>query len=212
MKKIRFYSKKYPKLFTIADHEEGAIEEIIEAVKLHEFDFIIELGTRLGAVTLALHEAFPDKEIYSFDNGNHFCNLDISGKLNITFPDLDLMQFRKTCFDDNVAFIHANLIHVHKEYEERGFIGYSFLHWLAARPESKFMYCDNGSKAFEIAHYGGNLNPGDIMGVHDWGKQVNRERALTYTKKGIEDFVDMEDFNKMAEKKRWTSRLFLKLR
>jgi len=210
MKKIKFYSKNYPELFTIADHEEGSIESIIEEVKKYKFEFIIELGTWLGAVTLALHEAFPDKIIYSFDNGNNFCNLDESKKLNDVFPDLDLMKFKKSCFNKNVAFIHANLIQAHPIYKKRGFIGFEFLHWLCKKSESKFMYCDNGSKAFEIAYYGGDLNTGDIMGVHDWGTQVNREKALTYTEKGIEDFKDIITFNKIAEEKKWASRLFIK--
>ena len=141
----------------------------------------------------------------------HFFNYRNQEGLVKTFPDWKPLEFRRTVFGDNVAFIHANLIQAHKELMAEGFGGYDFLHWLAARPQKKFMYCDNGSKAFEIAWYGRDLNKGDIMGVHDWGPQVNREKAKEHTPEGIDDFEELP-FNDLARENKWTSRLFIKIK
>ena len=36
----------------------------------------------------------------------------------------------------------------------------------------KLLYCDNGNKASEFRLYAPLLNPGDLVGVHDWDEEI----------------------------------------
>jgi hypothetical protein len=38
------------------------------------------------------------------------------------------------------------------------------------------LYCDNGDKELEMERYGLQLLPGDIMGVHDWYREVDSKK------------------------------------
>ena len=52
----------------------------------------------------------------------------------------------------------------------------------------KILYCDNGNKIKEFKMYAQYLNKGDILGVHDWGTEINYDAV----KEVLTDFEPYE--------------------
>lgn len=194
MNKIELFSKKHPHLKTLADHEEGSIEEMVKTLKEFDIEVIVEFGTWMGGVTLRLHEAFPTVDLYTFDKDNLENAFNYRGKIEKDIPLDALMEFKEKCFNEKVRFIRANIV-------VDG--GFEMVNMLCKAPFRKFLYCDNGKKPFEVKQYGSVLNPGDVLGVHDFPHQVNFDNT---------DFSEFEElpFNEVATREGWQTRLFIK--
>jgi hypothetical protein len=189
-----YYSRCHEGLKTIIVHEIEAYP-VIESFLLNENPaLIVELGTLYCGVTALFHEANKEAEIHTFDYRNFMKNLSKAHK-PITIEEL--LAFQKEVFGDNVHFHIENIL----LDPNQNLIG------LLSRPEKKFLYCDNGNKMKEINMYAQYLNPGDFLGVHDWGTEVFIE--------GIQETVDKENlkptkYSQMLEERKCSTRIFLK--
>lgn len=156
-------------------HEALAIPHIHRIVKNFNPELIIELGTSWGGVTLILHECNPDAELHSYD-------IECPRKPN------------KSLFNKNVHFHFKDILS--EQLEE--------LIMLCWAKERKLLYCDNGNKIKEIQMYAPFLNSGDLLGVHDWNKEIKYEDVVDVLK----DFESVE--HEVFEKNKWSTRFFLK--
>lgn len=156
-------------------HEAKAIPHIHRIVNTFNPELIIELGTSWGGVTLILHECNLNAELHSYD-------IECPRKPN------------KNMFNKNVHFHLKDIIT--DQLEE--------LTMLCKAKERKVLYCDNGNKIKEIQMYAPFLNSGDLLGVHDWGKEIEYKDVIDV----LNDFEPVE--HELFEKNKWTTRFFIK--
>ena len=153
----QYYGFKDAKISLV--HEEDAVPHIQALVAMSKFKMIVEFGTSWGGLTLALHEASPDTIIHTFDNeNNRIVKYDwfSQNTSNILFyKPVDLLKKP-----------HKFVVNLLKE------------------TDFKLLYCDNGDKPKEVEMYAKYLNSGDIIGVHDYGTEYEKEEV----DKHLEDF------------------------
>jgi hypothetical protein len=126
----------------IMKHESEGVKVVIDVIAEMQIDLIIELGTFRGGFTKLLNDAFPIAELHTYDLYN------------------ETKQVREF-FNGNVVFHNEDVL-----------IKCPSLMQLLNRKEKKLLYCDNGRKRQEVAMYSWQLNPGDFLGVHDWGYEI----------------------------------------
>lgn len=125
-----------------------AIEYVGDFLKHFAPEMIIELGTYMGGFTKHLTQWFPDVWVYSFDN-----------EWRLSKEDAKFFSLRK------VILVITDI------FKFKSDIIFSIL----SDQRKKFLFCDNGAKLAEMKRFGPRLLPGDLMGVHDWGTEVDRE-------------------------------------
>ena len=133
-------------------HEPGSVELIQSLVRRIRPSVIVELGTYMGGLTLALHDAWPKAELHSFDVKN------VPGEIVSSFPG----SARREWFGPHVHFYADSVLGT----------PHNFVREVLARPGRALLYCDNGDKAAEVNTYGPMLKRGDVLGVHDWLSEV----------------------------------------
>lgn len=133
-----------PRLIVPIMHSQAEINLLMEVVNKLKPTMFIELGNWCGGLTLALHQKFPNMEIYSFDLYN------IAGNLY-------------KLFNNNVTFIIQDVL---KESP--------LIKRLLDSEDRKFLYCDNGNKVIEISLYAKYLHNKDGLGVHDYVGDTQR--------------------------------------
>lgn len=150
---------------------------------IREFDpeIIVEFGFSAGGMTLCMHEAAPLVPLWAFDCYSIFAPM---GKIarSMNLPVLNQVELEKyqrnfvdTCFNSNVHFKKIDLLGDPKQ---------SIIDILESN-NRVFLYCDNGNKPMEVSTYARYLKPGDVIGAHDWGEEIdlsspNVEEALHY--------------------------------
>jgi cephalosporin hydroxylase len=155
--RTRYIPKKYreykePKRFgIIAVHEAEGIEIIQEIVGAFKPELILELGTSWGGLTMALHDGYPQADLYSYD---------IPSKTRKPHPVISLKYHK----------VHIRFCDLLKR-------PYDHLVKKCKDERRKFWYCDNGNKIKEVLTYGVLLRVGDILAVHDWGGEVNFDHS-----------------------------------
>ncbi|MBU0777855.1 hypothetical protein KKF82_06320 [Patescibacteria group bacterium] len=128
-------------------HEWQAMVTISEILKEFDPELIIEFGSQYGGLTLFMNDTCPNAEIRAYDIDNRYFH-DVKKQLN-----------------DNVIFKVCNiLIGLPKDIVN-----------LCRDKRRKFLYCDNGNKIHEVNTYAPFLNPGDMIGCHDWGIEIKEE-------------------------------------
>ena len=75
---------------------------------------------------------------------------------------------------------------------------------LLKRPVKKLLYCDNGNKIKEVHLYSKYLISGDMLGVHDWHKEIDYEDI----KDCLVGFKPVE--HEIFEEKGFSTRLWIK--
>jgi len=139
--------------FNISHEEQGL--PIIRGMLL-EFqpELIIEFGTSKGGFTWILHSTLPDVELHTYD-----------------LKHIAAQKRIKKHMNDNVHFHTCDILS--KPLPE-------VLKELCKDSRKKLLYCDNGNKQLEIELYSGFLNKDDIIGCHDYGKEVHWENIKDY--------------------------------
>jgi len=127
-------------------HELYSVPMIQEIVKDFNPGLIIEFGCQYGGLTLALNDIVPDAEIFAYD---------------INIDDRYFIK-EKIVIPDKIHFKQMNLL---ENYPIKEIVN------LCEDRRRKFLYCDNGSKKFELK-YGQFLNSNDMIGCHDWGVEL----------------------------------------
>ncbi len=124
-------------------HEKKSLKFIKKIIGYYNPEIIIELGTGHGGMTYLFHKTLPDSIVYSFNiDQRHLQNEKVFGE-NVIFYSEDLLK------KPNETVINI--------LKQNG---------------TKFLYCDNGDKIKEVKYYSKYLNIGDILGVHDWNKEI----------------------------------------
>lgn len=137
---------------TITLIEGSFLPDFEEVVKEFQPQMIVELGFGRGGLTKHFVDWCPEIPIFAFDQ-YYF----ISRQDALFFAESDVtLIITSQMFDDN-----------------------NVLPALLSLPLRKFLFCDNGSKKEEMRFFSGYLRPGDLIGVHDWGEDI--------------EWVDIED-------------------
>jgi len=174
--RAQYYSRVHVNRYVVVVHEAKAIPQIQRIVYNFNPELIIELGTSWGGITLVLHECNTKAKLHSYD-------INCPRK-----PD-------KSLFNKNVHF-HIKDILTTPSTE---------IIDLCRKDCKKILYCDNGKKIEEVKLYGSELNKGDMLGVHDWGKEIKYEDV----EEVLVNFEPIE--HDLFEKKKWSTRLWKKI-
>ena len=126
---------------------------------------IVEIGTATGGWTLLAHEANPNVSILTFD----IDDMEHSRKRQ-TVSISEVKTLKR--FIDQTGVIHRYIGDVF-DYD---LTNYAVLDTVLRLPIRKLLYCDGGDKKREMLEFGPMLNPGDIIGVHDWVDDVENTK------------------------------------
>ena len=124
-------------------HEIGAILDIQRIISNFSPELVIELGTKFGGFTCFLKEC--------------------------TSGDVPIYSFDNMVYDENLKsggrlfIITCDILYGANELISR----------LCMSDKRKLLYCDNGNKIAEVKAYASLLKEGDLLGVHDWGTEIN---------------------------------------
>lgn len=196
-KSIRRYYKSsvVPGLRVILSHEEAGFRKIQQIVKQFAPLGIIELGTWWKGLTLVLHEAAPDAFLFSFDK--------ISVRDNNKGPmSLDNLEKVEAALNPQRVFCLIRDVLVPG--------GDPLVKTLLTGSYRKILYCDNGNKAQEIITYGHLLRSGDLMGVHDWGTEVDDSAAHPGVDWALKAHFHLHESNTYFVEKGCLTRFFVK--
>lgn len=168
--------KKHKKLYTSKKgqvikcvHEDGCYPFIGKLVQDFDPELVLELGFSWGGMT-KVFEDYTKAEIHAY---NKKCgrspNKNIFNKKRVTFHWCDLLE---------------------NPYEP--------LVELCKDPRKKLLYCDNGNKIKEVYMYGQHLNVGDMIGAHDYPKEIYHDWDLLIGKTKLRDTrQDVANMNKV---------------
>jgi cephalosporin hydroxylase len=170
------YTSLYKKGTVTVVHEAKAIPYIHDIIKKFNPELIIEFGTSWGGVTLILHETNINTELHTYD---------------INCPRKPNKKF----FNNSVIF-HINDI-LSNPLEE--------IIDLCKDKRPKVLYCDNGNKIKEVKMYAKYLNVGDMLGVHDWNKEI----VYDDVRDELKSFENIQ--HELFETNNWSTRFFKKI-
>jgi len=160
--------------FTIA-HQADSLMDMKRIISLYGPTLILDFGTYSGGTVAVFHDACPYSEIHTYDN-----------------------QKRKV----PVIKIKSNHIHYHIE-DILNNPSDELFNFLKLK-EKKFMYCDNGDKPKEMNLFVPLLNSGDLIGVHDWNKEIKSSDISS-----LLDIMDPIEHD-LFEKNKWLTRFWIK--
>ena len=163
---IPYRSKKNPAVEIIMQRSVEDTELLFKFVKERNPSLIVELGHGNGGFTMAMHEAFPEAYIKSFD-------------------------LRKMPLDEVMDNVSGRVSFINDDILAGSSAVRTYLAW----SNRKFLYCDNGNKTQEVLMYAKYLNIGDMLGVHDYSVQPGINDALA-TSSSIEGYLEHTGFEK----------------
>lgn len=148
-------------------HEDGCYRFIGKLVQDFDPELVLELGYSWGGMT-KVFEDYTKKgtKIYAY---NWKCG----------------REANKSNFSKRVEFIHADLL----KKPLKGLVNF------CQDKRKKLLYCDNGNKIKEVYMYGQHLNVGDMIGAHDYPKEIYHDWDLLIGKTKLRD--TREDVAKM---------------
>jgi len=117
-----------------------------EVVRDYSPEMIVELGTGRGGLTKHFLRWCPDIPIFTLD------------------------QYYLLSSDDALLFADSNVTVI---ITSQLFNDNNLMPLLLSSPVKKFLFCDNGSKVEEVRFFSGFLRPGDMLGCHDWGEDID---------------------------------------
>jgi len=160
-----YYSKYHVGVKALISHEEESFELIQSAISLQKPHLIVEFGSAYYGLTLLMHEVDPSTPLITFDR------IDPTESIRRTKGFIkstdEIKELRRVGFNSNVRFYVESILG-----EEPNKVVVEFL----STPCTKFVYMDNGNKVREVNTYAKYLREGDVLGVHDWGPEINYER------------------------------------
>lgn len=165
------------------------IEKVLDKLKPQ---MMIELGTFVGGLTMFLHEYDREILLYTFDKFPMevlWKRGEVSGGLN------QLAVMRRRIFNPNAVFINTDVVSGKRP----------ILVNLLEQPVPKFLYCDNGNKTKEVILYAPHLQPGDIIGIHDVGTEIDLTNGLVQV--ALKDFEPLS-CNTWLEEEGLLTRMF----
>jgi cephalosporin hydroxylase len=190
-----YNSKVYSDLKALISHEVESFDLIERVVKEFKPQFIVELGSAFYGLTLLLHECNRSTPIFTFDLVDPLLN-QYRSKGRVKREDVEhlLKAFRKS-----VNFIKGDVIDKKNK----------FLIALLKMSERKLFYSDNGNKEREIVYYAPYLNKGDLLGVHDWGTEVDPSKSEI---RKVLSLFDPHYLNQEFQDRKLLTRFFIKVR
>ena len=151
-------------------HEDGCYPYIGKLVQNFNPKLVLELGFSWGGMT-KLFDDYTNAEIHAY---NKKCG----------------RSPNNIYFGDRVTFHWCNLLSE----------PYKPLVELCKDKRRKLLYCDNGNKIKEVYMYGQHLNVGDMIGAHDYPKEIYHDWDLLIGKTKIRDSrVDVDNMNSVLK-------------
>jgi len=154
----QYESKNHPGKFIPIKHSTEDLSVFEEILKDYDPEVIMELGTLKGGLTLFFSEVLPRSSIITFDIKP--MELEEYYRLQILNPDQFCQFYTGDILKDKK---------IQKMISE--IIG-------KMKSRKLLLYCDNGDKMKEIKIYKNFLMKGHMLGVHDWGTEVDPNKAL----------------------------------
>jgi len=131
-----------------------------------KFSRIIELGTGWGGLSLYF-------ALWCEERGAKFHTFDIAKK----WKDTPLAKM--ICL---ASYFHVlDVLHNPQPIKE-----------LIVRPGPSIVFCDNGDKREEFRQLAPILKPGDIIGVHDWGREIGRRDVTDVMVDHLLDVIELD--------------------
>jgi hypothetical protein len=158
-------------------HEKQGLPIITEMLKVFKPELIIELGTGNGGFTYVLHKAVECAELHTFDKKE--------GK-----------SIKRNLYNKNVYF--------HGKCDILSVCNVELVE-LCKSPKKKLLYCDNGRKVQEVKMYSKYLNVGDLLGMHDWPKEISYDDVADELK-----CFSPHEINVLMEENKRSSRFWIK--
>jgi cephalosporin hydroxylase len=191
---VNWYNTKSGKKVYV--NHDGPFKKIQEVVSDFNPEVVIELGTGLAGFTFVIKDCVKDSiPIYSFDVIIPWSNVgrfDYDGRLKIKKEDIveNCIELDKR----NVKFYMTNVL------GKVNFLVEGFM-----RTSKKiFLWLDNGNKLQEFNLYSPLLKSGDMIGIHDWGKEI----FLGQIKDKLEDYIHHSINRELGTQ--YCSRFFIK--
>ena len=151
-------------------HEDGCYRFIGKLVEDFNPELVLELGYSWGGMT-KLFEDYTSKKT-QIKAYNWKCG----------------REANKSNFSSRVEFIKADLL---KE-PLKGLVNF------CKDKRKKLLYCDNGNKIKEVYMYGQHLNVGDMIGAHDYPKEIYHDWDMLIGKTKLRDTrEDVDNMNKV---------------
>jgi len=175
-------------------HEDGCFPVIGKIVQEFNPELVIELGHAWGGMTLVFQD-YTNARIHAY-------NWECPRRPNLNF------------FKPRVSFHYHDILirpleSLVKQCQDK---------------RKKFLYCDGGNKINEVYMYGAHLNVGDMLGVHDYPKEIYHDysKLIAKTKRrNTREDVDrlnivLADFephkHDLMEKHGFSSRFWIKVK
>jgi len=131
--------------FTIA-HQADSLMDMKRIISLYGPTLILDFGTYSGGTVAVFHDACPYAEIHTYDNNQR---------------KVEPIKIK----NDRIHYHIEDILNTQSE---------ELVNFLKSK-EKKFIYCDNGNKPKEMNTFVPLLNSGDLIGVHDWNKEINNK-------------------------------------
>lgn len=154
-----YYESEEYQVKVLCVHECETFPIISELLDEYNIDLFIELGTARGGTTLRFHDMKQTMQVHTFDISN-------CGECQ------QLIEYLSN-YDHRITFHKEDILTSESE---------TLLNLLSS-PVKKMLYCDNGNKPKEIRMYSKYLSSGDLLGVHDWGKEIHPKDVNEPTRK-----------------------------
>ncbi len=142
-------------------HTKTEVNYLLGVMQHEEIRSFIEIGVHAGGLADTVHELV-----------DHY--LGIENNESIILSEVKNRIGR----NPNAEFLYTNA------WTSRTIL--KTLKWMKLRRPS-FLYCDGGDKTLELTLYAENSQPGDLVGVHDYGVYEGREIDPDYADPMMEE-------------------------
>jgi len=157
--------------------QSSSMRAIFSIIRDNEIETVIELGTHFGGFALMVSDCFKSLAVHTFDKTDQYLTDAVRHSKKIKFNKVDVLN------DPDPVL---NLLKLKKK---------------------TLLYCDNGDKIKEFDLYADGLKPGDIIGCHDWGTEIDA--------KDIADIITDDKFvpveHDLFQKEMWLARFWQKI-
>lgn len=160
MPSMKYQSIKQPGLVVDADQEEGDIAELCRVIiPLFRIEMFVELGTKIGGLTLAVHEAHRRIWIRSFDQ--------------YVIEDPDVLEVAKNQVPSETPAPKSAFSPAYVEFHKADFVEDRPIELIACLQSHirKLLYVDGYDKPKEAKLWADYLQPFDLIGAHDYSTQ-----------------------------------------
>lgn len=138
-------------------------------IQHYDFEYIVEIGTQKGAMSLFFANMASVTERFFFETyditDKDLCDRSVEGVGHWLKRICNLSPY--CSFFQWDIFSHPAIVHITEETADK----------------KTLIFCDGGDKQRELDVYGGIIKPGDHIIVHDWDEEIFPDAITTVLKK-----------------------------